>query len=310
MNILITGASGYIGSYFVKNLDQKLNRIIPLVRKLPSYFKEWKEKFDVIECDITNLDILKEKIPNVDCIIHLAAYNDILTKVNPEKALIVNGIGTRNMLELARENHCQLFIYFSTLQVYGKELTGTISIDSPIKTHDDYALTHYIAELYCKMYSESFNMNIAVVRPSNIFGAPMNKKIDRWSLVPLCFCKSAFEENKIVLRSSGKQNRDFISLEFVLENIDFLLKKFEQGFKIYNISSGVTFSIADIAQLVHTVGSSEIDQNLELIFESDLPLVVNNFEVINNLKGSSKIATLKTQMVEEITKIFNLLKIN
>jgi len=306
--ILVTGANGYIGSYIVENYKSRLFKIIPLVRKLPSYFKKWKEEFNLIECDITNLEQLKKEVPEIDFIIHLAAYNDVLTKIHPEKALLVNAMGTRNILELAKEKGCKNVVYFSTLQVYGKELEGIITPESKIDAHNDYALTHYIAELYCKMFALHFGINVSILRPSNVFGAPVNIKLNRWSLVPLCFCKSAFETSKIILMSSGKQHRDFVDLGQILESIDYLIKNYEGGYKIYNISSESTFSIAEVAKIVHNLALSQLDDNIELIIKGNLPLEANKFKVINNLLAPSNKEVIKEKLIQEITKIFKLLK--
>ncbi len=306
--ILITGANGYIGSYLIEKFDKQEVEIIPLVRKLPPYFRYWKEKYEIIECDITQFDQLKEKIKDINYIIHLAAYNDILTKLHPDKALMVNGIGTRNMLEVAKEIKCELFVYFSTLQVYGKELEGIISVESPINAHNDYALTHYVAEQYCKMYSSNFNMNAIVLRPSNVFGAPMNINVNRWSLVPACFCKSAYETNKIVLKSSGKQMRDFIDLDLILQSVDFLINNYEKGFNIYNITSENIFSINEITKLVQSVAMLELNKNIDLIYESKFPLKSNIFKILNNLLGPVDKEIIEKKIIKEITKIFNLLK--
>src|SRR3989338_3540959 len=152
MKILITGATGYIGSYLTEYLIKKgAAEIVPLCRQLPEYFKDWRNQFDVVECDVLKPESLKAKVSGpVDCIIHLAAFNDVECKEFPNQALMVNAVGTRNMLELACEIGCRSFIYGSTLQVYGQELKGTVDINSPVCCNNDYALTHYIAERYCQ----------------------------------------------------------------------------------------------------------------------------------------------------------------
>jgi len=306
--ILITGANGYIGSYLIENFNKQDVEIIPLVRKLPPYYEYWRENYEIIECDITELDQLREKIKDINYIIHLAAFNDVLTKIYPDKALIINGIGTRNILEIAKELECEFFIYFSTLQVYGKELEGIISIESSINTHNDYALTHYVAEQYCRMYCSNFNMNVAILRPSNVFGAPMSVHVSRWSLVPACFCKSVYETNKIVLKSSGKQMRDFIDLDYILKSVEFLIKTYEKGLKIYNITSESIFSINEITKLVQSVAKSELNKNIELIYESEIPLESNKFKALNNLLGPVDEKIIEKKIIKEITKIFKLLK--
>lgn len=305
--ILITGASGFIGSYLMENFNNKEYQLIPLVRKLPDYFKYWRKYHNLIECDIMDLEQLKKKIPKIDYIIHLAAYNDVLTKTFPEKALYINGIGTRNLLTIAIEKKCELFIYFSTLQVYGKELEGIINVKSPINLHNDYALTHYIAEEYCRMFSLNHKIKLNIFRPSNIFGSLLNKNINRWSLVPLCFCKEAFEKNKIIIKSSGKQMRDFIDLDSILKSVKFVLKNNSNGFNIYNISSESTFSISEIAQMTKDVAQRELIKEIELKYESKIPIKSNRFLVQNNLLKPMGKEMIKKKMHLEITKIFKLL---
>ncbi len=309
MNILITGATGYIGSslamYLKKNSS---NEVITLCKKLPYYFKDWKDLFKVLEVDITQLEILKKKIPKkIDTIIHLAASNNIDTMQNPEKALIVNGIGTRNMLEIARERECKLFIYFSVLQVYGKELQGIITENSSIKCEDDYSLTHYLAEEYCRMYALHYNINMNILRLSNVFGCPIHHKIDRWTLVPSCLCLSAYKQNKIILKSSGKQKRDFISLNFINKCISYLIKEYNIGFNIYNITSGKLFSIIEIAKMVQLCSKLLLNKDIELICKSEYPLKSNHFFVRNNLLFPPNEEELKDELLNEIEKILKLL---
>ncbi len=310
MKILITGATGYIGSCLTEFLSKEgSNDIIPLCRKLPNHFMDWKDKFEVIECDVTLLNDLKKSIPKkIDIIIHLAAYNNVDTEQMPDKSLIVNGIGTRNMLEIARDRGCRTFIYFSTLQVYGKELEGNYSIETPVNCFDDYALTHYIAEEYCKMFSRRYNLNVNVVRPSNGFGCLVHPKIDRWTLVPACFCLSAYERNEIRLKSSGKQNRDFISLRFMIRCIEYLIENEQRGFNIYNITSESLFSIFEIAKMVQSCGKSILNKDIDLICENKNPSHLNKFFVKNNLLTPPNREEIHNNLYKEIEKIFELLK--
>lgn len=309
MNILLTGATGYIGSYITNYLSQYTHHtIIPLCRKLPNYFKDWRDKFEVVECDVTQLDDLKEKMPKeVDCIIHLAAFNDVRCSQKPEQALIVNGIGTRNMLEIAKDRKCKLFIYFSTLQVYGKELEGNITVDSPIKCFDDYAFTHYVAEGYCKMFSSRYGLNVNVVRPSNIFGCPIHPKIDRWTLVPTSLCLSAHKQNRIILNSSGKQNRDFVSLDFVGKCIRYLIEDNKSGFNVYNISSESLFSIIEVAKMVQSCSKSVLNKEINLICKSKHPSEPNQFLAKNNLLNPLKREKVQRELLNEIEKTLKLI---
>lgn len=310
MKILLTGASGYIGSYLTKYLGKEESfEIIPLCRELPEYFEEWKNEFEVMECDILNFNELKDAIPDdIDCIVHLAAFNDIETANNPEQALLVNGIGTRNMLEIAKIKQCKSFIYFSTLQVYGRELSGTVTVNTPTKCENDYSLTHLVAEEYCKMFS-LHGLNVSIVRPSNIFGCPVHPMINRWTLVPSTFCLSACEKNEIRLKSSGMQNRDFVSLEYIGKCVKHLINidEYESSCKTYNISSESLFSIIDLAKIVQSCSKLILNADIDLICESKYPIDSNKFIVKNNLVNPPNKDDLQNELVNEIRKIINCL---
>lgn len=310
MNILITGATGYIGSYLTEYLSKNtFHKIIPLCRKLPDYFKEWIDIFgDVVEVDITRLEDLKKKIPEkIDIVIHLAAFNNIDTAQMPEKALIVNGIGTRNILEIAKERKCKLFIFFSTVQVYGKKLQGIINIDSPIICEDDYSLTHYVAEEYCRMYSLKYNLNICVLRPSNIFGCPVHPKISRWNLAIPVFCLSAYKENKIMVKEGGKQMRDFVSLNFIGKSVDQLIKDNKNGFNVYNLTSENLFSILEIAETVQLLAKKILSKNIALVNKDKCISESKRFLVRNNLSGPLKRDVVKFVLINEIKKTLRML---
>lgn len=312
MNILLTGATGYIGSYMVDYLSKDMsNTIIPLYRQLPDYFKNWKSKFEVVECDVTQLEDLTEKMPEkIDVVIHLAASNNVDTEQMPEKALIVNGIGTRNMLEVAREKGCKLFTYFSVLQVYGrygKEAEGTITVDSPVVCVDDYALTHYVAEVYCRMYALRYNLNVDVVRVSNVFGCPIHPKIDRWSLVPGNLCLSAYKDSEVRLKSSGRQTRDFVSLQYVSKFVELLMKETTSGFNVYNLTSENTFSILEVAKMVQSCAESLLKREVPLVCETKYPLKSNQFLAKNNLLGALKREEVQRELSSEIEKTLKML---
>src|SRR5256885_2777578 len=119
--ILITGASGFIGSHLVKALirdgvDYKSLRLfIPQndsLNNLP------KKNFDIIWADIRNKDAIKKAIENVSVIYHLAARIGFDGKVYNDYYEI-NVQGTQNLLDAVKKNHIQKFIFFSTVAVYG-----------------------------------------------------------------------------------------------------------------------------------------------------------------------------------------------
>lgn len=309
MKILITGASGYVGSY----LSDYLNRpdeyqLTLLVRKTPDYLKDLGEHVTIVESDILDREKLKKALTEkYDAIVHLAAFNDVDTNGNPEKALLVNAFGTRNILQLGVDLGVTNFIYFSVLQVYGRELDGHYTASSEVLCDNDYSLNHFAAEEYCRMYAKNYGVSTSVVRLAYAFGCPFDARVDRWTLVPEAFCLSAFNEGKIILKSSGRASRDFVPIRYVAQSVEHLIKQPKAGHTAYNMTSEVVIPIIDTAHLVKNIGERVLNKKIDLIVESDEPKTANHYRVENNLLGPLQKSEVESYMADEMEKIFLML---
>lgn len=248
MNILISGGFGFIGSYLTNHLLNKGHNIGILSRGIPGYFESIAQRTQVYIYDIMN-NITFKPSTDYDIFIHLAAANDIDSS-NTLNALKVTTLGTRNCLEFCVNNNVNKFIYFSTFQVYGTD-SGLIDENFPLLCKNDYAITHFFAEEYVKMYHRKHAFDYIILRPTNVYGSFLNINIDRWSLVPNCFCLEAFDKKTITLLSSGKQLRDFISLEDLTKIISLFCCDFDlHKNDVFNVSRGESLSILEVAHLV------------------------------------------------------------
>jgi UDP-glucose 4-epimerase len=217
-----------------------------------------------------------------DVFIHLAAANDI-DSANPETAIIATALGTKNCLEFCKKNNIKKFIYFSTFQVLGK-VDGQIDENTVPEPKNDYGITHLFAEEYVKMYLATAGIEFIILRPTNIYGAPIEKGIDRWSLVPGCFCKEAYEENTITLLSSGKQKRDFLNLKDLIEVTKSLINQFDNfKNKTINVSSNNHYTIIEIAEKVKSVYQRKFNKECKLIVKSEQPLESNSYAIDRDL---------------------------
>lgn len=282
MKLLISGATGYIGTQMVQYLNAQGYQLGALTRsgdkKLP-YVES--NHINVIQADISKpIDIVLDE--QYDVFIHLAAANDI-DSLNPETAIITSALGTKYCLDFCKKNKIKKFIYFSTFQVLGK-VDGYMDESTIPEPKNDYGITHLFAEEYVKMYLATAAIEYIIIRPTNIYGAPLGKGIDRWSLVPGCFCKEAYEENTITLNSSGKQKRDFLNLKDLIEVTHELVNKFEKfKNKIIHLSSNNHYTIIEIAELVKQVYQQKFNKECQLIVKSDQPLEPNSYEINRDL---------------------------
>lgn len=304
MRILLTGASGYIGSYLIRHFFNQKIEFGAIFRRKPDYLSDILQHTPFYITDLESLPGLSIH-EHYDVLIHLASANDIDSK-DSLSALLTTGYGTRRVIEFCKRNSISHMIYFSTFQVYGTN-EGRISEDTPTNCQNDYALTHLIGEEYLRIARQRGELDGIILRPTNIYGAPIHASVDRWSLVPTCFCKEAVEQGKITLQSSGKQARDFISLEDISQLTQILAQNFDSHMnQTINLASGHVRTILETATLTARVYHEMTGKNIEIQTLTTEPEKYASLDV-NTGKMENLPYICRDTMEEEIRKIFILL---
>lgn len=303
--ILITGGFGNLGSYIVKYLINLNYEVTILTRREKYKFENLKYK--VVECDITNLEELKSKLNyDFDFCVHCASFNEFFLDNYPKKALEINTLGTRNLLEVLAKRGLKHFLYFSTFHVYGAS-GGIVDENSPINPKNDYASTHLFAEYYVKQFFFTHKINYTIIRLTNSYGVPLYKGTDKWYLVINDLSKVAFETKKIIIKSNGEAKRDFIHMQDVAVVVDKLLQKTPTN-DIYNLSSTKTYKIINLANIVKDVYEKRYNQIIDIsINKGDKNIYEDIF--VDNKKLKNIIDFDAEEKIEEsVNKIFNLLE--
>lgn len=312
MNLLITGGFGYLGTRLSDYFFKKGYGIRLLIHKYNKDLKSWSERFEIVKADITDMKSLKKCCNGIHRVIHLASLNETDSAKYPEKALKVTSYGTRNILEIASHANVSSLIYLSTFHVYGKE-RGFISEETtPSPTHD-YSLTHLFGEYYCLQFSFLKKIPTTIIRFTNGYGSPVVKSINRWSLVLNDLCRMALSENRILLKSSGSQQRDFAWIDDLGQAIELIFKKPVEKVdgEIFNVGGECSLTIKTLAEVVSREFYKRFRKNLKII----KPKAKSKIEK-NNIQGLevdiSKIKSFgfkpNDKIVEEIHRIFDLLQ--
>jgi len=267
LNILITGGLGYIGGRIASYIKKKApdSHIFLTTNKLhrrPS----WTGKFEVLKMDLLDEESIENCLVgnSIDLIIHLAAVNEIDSIKNPEFALGVNTQGTYRLLNLANAYKIKRFIYFSTFHVYGRTSDSIITEETPTKPFHPYAITHRAAEDFVNFFNHYNKMTTLIFRLSNGYGYPKDIEINRWTLIFNDLCRQAVTSGRIVLKSSGKQHRDFITLHDVARAVYHFLfivpDKWGDG--LYNLGGNCSMSILDVAKKISDVYRKKYGKNI------------------------------------------------
>jgi UDP-glucose 4-epimerase len=247
MNILITGGLSYVGSSIAQHFQEQGHNIRLLVKTMPETLVQFASTFDVMHGDILDITTLHKACENIDVVIHCAALNYVQARTKPQQSLLTSGYGTRNILEAATHANVETFIYVSTFHVYGKS-EGNITETTTTTPTNNYSISKLVGEHYCHQYQKKINTTI--LRLTNVYGTPTHPHINCWNLVMNDLCKQA-KQGKIILHSSGKQQRDFVSLQDINQAITLILE--HQATGTFNVGGNNTQTIQEIAQqIAHT----------------------------------------------------------
>lgn len=277
-NILITGATGFIGSLLVREMmDRKMfdNIILPVRNRdkaeamYGTVQKYTDSRLHFLETSLTELK--REKITmSVDYIIHCASVTQssemILHPVETADSVV---LGTRNILELAASHQVKSMVYLSSMEVYGKiadtgrplreEELGDLSLES---ARSCYPLGKRMAEHYCHIYHQEYHVPVKIARLAQVFGKGVRLEDQR---VYMQFARAAYEGKDIVLKTQGTSMGNYCASEDAVNAILLLLKRGIDG-EVYNVvNERSTMCIRDMAELVaHRIAGKRISVKVEI----------------------------------------------
>ncbi|MCG3110378.1 MAG: SDR family oxidoreductase [Candidatus Manganitrophus sp. SB1] len=249
--VLITGGLGYLGGRIAVALTREPNIRMRLGSRKVKSAPDWLPAAETVAMDVLERDSLSEAMRDVQAVVHLAAMNENECVADPGKAVLVNTLGTLNVLQAAIGAGVERFIYFSTAHVYGAPLVGHLTEATLPRPIHPYAITHHAAEDFVLAAHDEKKITGIVMRLSNAFGAPTHLDVDRWTLLANDLCRQAVQTRKTVLRSSGMQQRDFIPLEDVGRAVGHLLGLTREGCGdgLFNLG-GASSSIWEMTQRI------------------------------------------------------------
>jgi UDP-glucose 4-epimerase len=268
LKILITGGLGYLGGRIADSLKRnhpESTITLGTSRKI-SEVPDWTKAFQIVPLNILDLDSIEKALANdIHVIIHLAALNEHDSFNNIESAWETNTLGTQTLLSVASQKQILKFIYFSTFHVYG-DSQGEITEDSPTWPYHPYAATHRAAEDMVRFYQRYKDMKTLILRLSNGFGYPMDSGVNRWTLIFNDLCRQVMTSGEMVIKSSGKQHRDFIALQDVAAAVDHFLfessEKWDDG--LFNLGGDRSFSILEVAKIIATVYEKKYKKSIPI----------------------------------------------
>lgn len=246
MRVLVTGGAGFIGSHVLDRLQAHgyEPRNFDLVH---SPYHCNGNAVETVIGDLRDERAVRAAIRGCDVVLHLGAVADVNQVVaDPAHAEDVNVRGTRTVLEAARAEGLQRFVYASTVWVYGNAAeNGDVTEDTPLTlpTHL-YTATKLAGEMYTRSYEELYGVPQTILR----FGIPYGPRA-RAAAVLAAFVSQARDGEPLTIAGDGAQARQFVYVEDLAEGIVASLAPQAVG-RTYNLVRDETVSIREIADIV------------------------------------------------------------
>jgi len=218
--IIVTGASGFIGSHLVDSLLMKGHKVIGIDNMRTGRKENLSEamksdKFRLLEADVRDTNLEEMIAENIDTIFHLAAISSVKESVeNPIFVNDVNVNGTVNVLETARKLNAKRFVFSSSAAVYGNPEDMPIRETCSFTALNPYAASKIAGEMYINSYSKSYGLDATILRYFNVYGP--RQAYSEYSGVISIFVNQALVGDSIKIEGNGEQTRSFIHVTDVV----------------------------------------------------------------------------------------------
>lgn len=273
MQVLVTGAAGFIGSHLCERLiDDGLNVIgldnfddfyNPAIKRSNILECQSSDSFELCEGDIRDAKCIESILVkrDIDVIVHLAAKVGVRSSIeDPVGYQDVNINGTGVMLEAARKFGIRKFVFASSSSIYGNNkkvpFSETDCVDFPISP---YAATKKAGELLCHTYSHLYDIDITCLRFFTVYGPRQRPDlaIHKFALL--------MEAGKpIPVFGDGSMRRDFTYIDDIIDGVMAAIEHCN-GYEVYNLGESRPVRLDElIKELEKVLGKKAIINRLPM----------------------------------------------
>ena len=230
--ILVTGGVGFIGSNLIKGLIDLNFDIVSLDNYSTGSKINELDGVKYIEDDVLNINDI---VNDFDICFHLAAQSRVQPSFdNPEKSLSTNVLGTSRVIEWSRINNTKV-VYAGSSSKHHKPS------ESP------YAMYKFLGEEVCKLYKESYNVNVEIARFYNVYGPGENIDEIYGNVIGIWISK-IMKGEPLPIVGDGEQKRDFIHVHDIVDALKKIAFSDLHHEDAWELGTGISYSINNVFQ--------------------------------------------------------------
>jgi len=264
----VTGGAGFIGSHLAERLLNDGYYVVVVDNLSTGSLKNIEtlkddERFDFIEGDVQNVNLVEDVISSCDIIFHLAASVGVrLIADNPVQTIETNIRGTEVVLKACNKFKKKVLLA-STSEIYGKSESVPFSEDDDIVFGStqlprwSYACSKAIDEFLGLAFYKQYGLNVVIARFFNTIGP---RQTGQYGMVVPRFVESALKNESVLIYGTGQQSRCFCYVDDVIDAIITLINCDDAAGEVYNVGSTEEVTIEELADKIIELTKSKSEK--------------------------------------------------
>jgi len=258
--ILVTGGAGFIGSHQVDRLLHEgfqVTVIDDLSTGQAGNINRHKNRkeFNFIKGDIRDFKLVKKIMKDVDAVFHEAALTSVALSVeDPILTNDINVTGTLNLLKACSDHHVKRFMFASSAAIYGDTPLTQKREDMTPNPTSPYGASKLAAENYVKLFHELYGLETVILRYFNVYGPRQNFSTNgSEGGVIAIFLNRMLKNAPPVIHGDGKQTRDFVHVQDIVEANMLALNNKAAAGEVFNIATGKKASVNQVTDTMKEI---------------------------------------------------------